>query len=282
MSKTKQVENKLKNKLKTSLCCTFIHSPFQLSPAPQALQLELQPNKKHYSGGRAVMVPEQPRELHTGGLWWQITYHGIRSSTGSRDLGTISSLHVIANLNKPVIGGFFSTWSNEMLSIFCEILGINKHPCYPEDDLGLPVLTWNSTGHSICPFSLQHSEKLLFLNARKKGGTAFQKKKTLCTKKNIRQRRNTCRGLLFSFLPTRAEFIWLCFALMNHTDILLLMHWLRPAEPDWAFLRHFILQTATAFLFKIPAFKSLCLEKDQRLHISLYPGGCKRVVYSSQ
>lgn len=92
------------------------------------------------------------------------------------ELGSISSLHNIANLNKSVIGGLSSTWSNEMLSIIRTIRGINKHPCYPEDDLGQPVLTWNLTGHSICPFSLQHSEKLLFLNARKKGGTTIQKK----------------------------------------------------------------------------------------------------------
>lgn len=146
MSKKDKLKTSWRTKLKT-----FIHPPFQPSPAPRPCSWSCHPTRST----TVMEALELPMKLHIDGVQWHVTCHGISSATGSKELGTISSLHIIAKLNKPVIGGFFSTWSNEVLSIICTILGISKHPCYPQD-LALSVLTWNSTGQSISPFSMQY------------------------------------------------------------------------------------------------------------------------------
>lgn len=50
------------------------------------------------------MAAEQAVELQTDVSL--VTCQRIISSTGSRELGTISPLHIIANFDKSVIGGF--------------------------------------------------------------------------------------------------------------------------------------------------------------------------------
>lgn len=194
-----------------------------------------------------------------------------------QDQGSWELSHLCMLLLTSVSRRQADSWS--MFSISSTTLGVNEHSQY----LGLSVLTWHSTAQSISHFSLQRSEKLLYLNERKAVRTTFQTKEENAVYKDDRLREEEeLQRATVSFLPTRAEFIWLCSAHMHRTNIPLRMCWLRAAEPHRAFLRHFSLRTATAFLFKTPAFTSSCLEQDQSLHFCLYPGGCEHVAHCSQ
>lgn len=104
---------------------------------------------------------------------------------------------------------------------------------------------------------------------QRKGGTAFQnKEENVLYKEHLTEEEELSRATVQPSPHSRSIHLaaFCSYEPYKHFTYpcLLLMHWLRAAEPHRAFLRHFILQKATAFLFKIPAFMSSCLEKTQK------------------
>lgn len=199
-----KINQRKKKKRKTSLCCTFIHPPFQLSPDGQ---LEPWSDEKCYGGGNVWLVtaPEQPRELHTKS-------EGTSRVTGSGHHLFHLLMWLLTSINQ---------WSVD----YSALLGATR--CCP---FSVQYLPSRGTSRTACshltlnrpkrfPFVCATLREAIIFECKEKVGLPSKTKKKMFCTKNIWQRRKNCRGLLFSLLLTHAQFIWLRFAAMNHTNI---------------------------------------------------------------
>lgn len=152
--------------------------------------------------------------------------------------------------------------------------------CHPEEHLGLPVLTWHSTGRSISLSSVQHREKLLFSNARKRWDCLPKQRRKCSVQRTFDRGGRIVEGYCSAFSSlTLNSFGYVLQLWTIQTFPISLSPANALAQSSWtsqSIFKAFHSSKSHSFPLQNPCIHVSVLGKDPKsLHISLYPGGCK-------